>query len=157
LESGKPRSIEKLALRKSFVVPKWARNYPISTWHQHLQFEEKSAPFHYPDPLWTYDEGILLYPSAELQGYALYDLQSGTIGKVDFEADGTSKVVRRIRLKDKVLIVEWCEEDAYHQLNENEVVYRHFATAYDLVQADQDHKWGIVFRSLLVPKVWKSG
>src|SRR3954453_5422759 len=47
LEIGKPTSIEKFVLGKSFVVPKWARYYPISTWHQHLQFEEKTATFNY--------------------------------------------------------------------------------------------------------------
>jgi hypothetical protein len=146
LRAGKPRSVERLALGKSFVVPKWARYYPVSPWHQHLQFEEKAAPFHYPDPLWTYDEGILVFPSAEFQKYILYDLDNGSLAEFDFKPEG--KIVRRIRLKEKVLIVEWCEQDAYHQLNENEVVYRHFATAYDLVRNVQAGKWDAIFRSI---------
>jgi hypothetical protein len=35
LKTGKPRSIEKLALGRSFVVPKWARYYPVHNWRQH--------------------------------------------------------------------------------------------------------------------------
>jgi hypothetical protein len=151
LKSGKPRSVEKFALGKSFVVPKWARYYPISTWHHLLQFEEKTAPFHYPDSLWTYSDGILVFPSVDAQKYMLYDLSNGSLGEFDFQPE--SKIVRRIRLKDKVLVVEWCEQDAYHQLNESEMVYRHFATAYNLVQSVQTGKWDAVFRLIIPPSL----
>lgn len=144
LKTGKPRSIEKLALGKSLVLPKWARHYPIHTWHQYLQFEEKVATFHYPDPLWTYDAGILIFPSVEMQSYVLYDLQACKMKEIDANYD--DKIVRRIRLKKNVLVIEWCEQDAYHQLNENETVYRHFATAYDLIQ-DEQKEWATVFRN----------
>jgi hypothetical protein len=153
LRLGKPRSVEKLALGKSFVVPKWARYYPVSTWHQHLQFEEKAAPFHYPDPLWTYNEGILVFPSVDSQKYMLYDLSNGSLGEFDFQPEG--KIVRRIRLKESVLIVEWCEQDAYHQLNESEMVYRHFATAFDLIKSVWTGKWDAVFRSIFSPRLDK--
>jgi hypothetical protein len=112
--------------------------------HRHLSFEEKTAAFHYPDPLWTYDQGLLIFPSADLQRYALYDLEAGTVSEVDFEPEG--KIVRRIRLHEKVLVVEWCEHEPYHQLNENEMVYRHFATAYDITK-NNDSSWKINFRS----------
>jgi len=79
LRAGKPRCIEKLPLGKSFVVPQWryipqtretvmsvlmvdSRHHGVATWQRHLQFEEKTAPFHYPDTLWTYDEGLLVFP-----------------------------------------------------------------------------------------------
>jgi hypothetical protein len=146
LQAGKPRSIQKLALGKSFVVPKWARYYPVAKWAQHLQFEEKTAPFHYPDTMWTYEDGLLVFPSAKLQKYVLYDLCTGFTGNITHETEG--KIMRRMNLKDRVLIVEWCEGDAYHQLNENELVYRHFATAYDLVQDPRTQGWSTVFRSI---------
>ncbi|KAN0122516.1 hypothetical protein V8E51_000842 [Hyaloscypha variabilis] len=145
LKSGIPRSIEKLPLAKSFVVPQWSRNYGVAPWQRHLQFEEKEAPFHYPDTLWTYEEGLLIFPSADLRRYALYDLETGTISEVDFEPE--RKIVRRLRLHEKVLVVEWCEIEPYHQLNENEMVFRHFATAYDVVERESEGKWGIVFRN----------
>ncbi|RDW64765.1 hypothetical protein BP6252_10416 [Coleophoma cylindrospora] len=144
LKLGRPRSIEKLSLAQSFVRPEWARYHPVAPWKRHLQFEDKTAPFHYPDKLWTFDEGILIFPSAKLQRYALYDLASGVVGDISFQPVG--KIVRRIRLKEKVLIVEWCEKDAYHQLNENETVFRHFATAYDLTQ-DESGSWTTHFRN----------
>lgn len=144
LKSGKPRSIEKYPLGKSFVVPIWARFYPVAPWQRHLQFEEKIAPFHYPDPLWTYDDGMLVFPNALLQQYALYDLSAKVIRTIDIESE--TKIVRRIRLKDRVLAVEWCEPEPYHQLNENEKVHRHFATVYDIVRDDQHAPWKAVFR-----------
>jgi hypothetical protein len=144
LKAGKPRSVEKLALGRSFVVPKWAWYYPIATWQRHLQFEEKTAAFHYPDPLWTYDDGLLIFPCAETQQFELYDLNAGKTGEIDFEPEG--KIVRRIRLKEKVFILEWCEQEPYHQLNENEMVYRHFATAYDVCQDDRGGSWSSKFK-----------
>jgi hypothetical protein len=131
-------------LGKSLVVPAWARFYPVAPWQRHLQFEEKTAPFHYPDPLWTYDEGILIFPNAQQQKYTLYDLSTRTMADVNINPE--TKIVRRIRLKDKVLVVEWCEPEAFHQLNENERVHRHFATAYDIIRDSQHVPWRAVFR-----------
>ncbi|KAF4627368.1 hypothetical protein G7Y89_g10787 [Cudoniella acicularis] len=144
LKAGTPRGIERFALGKSLVVPEWSRFYPVAPWQRHLQFEEKVAPFHYPDTLWTYDEGILVFPSTELQQYAIYDLNAGTLSQIDIESE--KKTVRRIRLIEKVLVVEWCEPEAYHQLNENETVHRHFATAYD-VRQDDEGRWNAIFRN----------
>ena len=143
-KAGKPRSVEKLALGRSLVVPKWARHYPVATWQRHLQFEEKSAPFHYPDPLWTYDNGLLIFPSAKTQRYELYDLSARKMVEIKFEPE--SKIVRRIRLKEKLFIVEWCEQEPYHQLNENEMVHRHFATAYEVSKDDQTGEWSSKFK-----------
>jgi len=52
-----------------------------------------------------------------------------------------------MRLNDRVLIIEWCEEGPYHKLNEMETVHRHFATAYDVVQGHQRGSWIAKFRS----------
>jgi hypothetical protein len=116
----------------------------VGIWQRHLQFEEKTAAFHYQDTLWTFDEGLLIFPSAKSQCYQLYDLGAGILNSIDLEPE--SKIVRRIRLKDRVLIVEWCEQEPYHQLNENEMVYRHFATAYDISQDIKTRNWSSTFR-----------
>jgi len=77
----------------------------------------------------------------------LYDLSAGKKSNIDLETD--KKIVRRIRLKDGVLVVEWCGHEPYHQLNENEMVYRHFATAYD-VEYIRSGQSVIKFRSVFV-------
>jgi len=134
LKAGKPRNIERLPLAKSFMLPAWCRVYGVSKWQRFLQFEEKTAPFEYPDSLWTYDDGLLIFPSSQLSTYALCDLNTGRLQPIEIHSVG--KIVRRIRLKGRLLVVEWCEQDSYHQLNENEEVSRHFATAYDLIAID---------------------
>lgn len=144
LQTGTPRRIESYPLCKSFVVPKWARSYPINPWQRHLQFEEKSAPFQYHDTLWTYDEGLLIFPSQEKQRYVLYDLETSVFSNIDIGSEGN--IVRRIRLKNGVLVVEWCEGEAYHALNENEMVYRHFATSFNIIKIEGDDRWTANFR-----------
>lgn len=144
LSRGTPRSIENLAISKSFVVPAWSRYFPVAPWNRHLQFEDKRAPFHYPDTLSAYSDGLLIFPSAELQSYAIYDVGAGLMSEIRFEPE--VKIVRRIRLHERVLVVEWCEADPFHQLNENEMVHRHFATAYDIVEAPVTGKWEAKFR-----------
>lgn len=144
LQTGTPRRIESFPLCKSFVVPKWARSYPVSSWNRHLQFEEKSAPFQYPDTLWTYDDGILIFPSQEKQRYVLYDLEISLFSDIDIGCEGI--IVRRLSLKDGILVVEWCEGEAYHELNENEMVYRHFATAYTISKSNGENEWSATFR-----------
>lgn len=144
LKSGKPRKTQKWALKMSLIVPEWARHFPVAPWQRYLSFEDKFAPFHYPDPLWTYDDGLLVFPSAELQSYVIYDLAAATFWKIDLESE--TKIVRRIRLKERVLVVEWCEQEPFHQLNENEVVHRHFATAYELAWDQDELRWSATFR-----------
>ncbi|PBP22405.1 F-box domain-containing protein [Diplocarpon rosae] len=144
LQTGVPSRAEKLALTKSLVLPAWSRHFAVSPWERHLQFEGRIAPFHYPDPLWAYDEGVLIYPSAESQSYVLYNLNAGTKSYLDIESE--KKIVRRIRMNESVLLFEWCEPESYHQINENESVYRHFATAYD-VKESRNGQMSVVFRN----------
>ena len=144
LKAGEPRSIEKFALGKSLVVPSWAKSYPVSPWQRHLQFEKRTAQFHYSDPLWTYGDGILIFPSAEFQRYTLYDLGCRSFSEIELKSE--DMIVRRIRLSENVLVVEWCEQEAYHQLNESELVHRHFATAYDIIRDAQTGQWSTVLR-----------
>ncbi|CAG8972933.1 hypothetical protein HYALB_00001353 [Hymenoscyphus albidus] len=145
LQSGRPRGIEIAGLGKSFIAPTWSRSYPVVPWRRHLQFEEKTAQFHYPDTLWTYDDGLLVFPSAELKSYAVYDLSARILNEIDI--DSGNKIVRRIRLKEKTLIIEWCETEPYHQLNEYEKVHRHFTTSYDICLDPRTGKYQSIFRN----------
>jgi hypothetical protein len=144
LKAGKPRGIEKIAVAKSWLAPAWSSYYPVGQWKRELAFEGKKARFHYAETLWTYDDGMLIYPSTSLECYALYNLCTGQCYEIDI--DSTGKIVRRLRLKARVLVVEWCEREAYHQLNETEEVHRHFATAYDIHQDQGNDKLRAIFR-----------
>ncbi|KAM0276655.1 hypothetical protein ACHAQH_006516 [Verticillium albo-atrum] len=88
-------------------------------------------PLHHQDPVWTYGvrEGLLVYPRPA-QEYCALVLATGRSQPVPFGLKG--RIIRRVRLNDGVLVFEWAEAKAFHQLNENEVVHRHFATAFDV-------------------------
>jgi hypothetical protein len=144
LLSGTPQSIEKHVIGNLAFSSPWPRHRTVGVWQRYLQFEEKTAPFHYLDTLWTYDLGLLVYPSTERQDYMLYDLSARTFHAILF--DPTGKFIRRIRLSNRVLVIEWCEDEPYHQLNESEFVHRHFATAWDIV-LDPLGNWTSRFRS----------
>lgn len=121
--------------------------YPVAIWDRFLRLDDKTAPFHYPDPAWSYsqDDGLLVYHSAAHEDTAgmdeqtascpwrLRDLETGQEVVVPFP-QGEDRIVRRVRLCDRVLVLEWCEREAYHQLNDREECHRHFVTALDVVR-----------------------
>ncbi|KAK3943611.1 hypothetical protein QBC46DRAFT_26842 [Diplogelasinospora grovesii] len=115
----------------------------VATWNRFLRWEDDTDKFHYPDPAWWYsqEDGILVYPvektaaeSGPARGYQyqIYDPCAGLYALVPF--DVRQKHIRRVRLAQGVLIFEWAEELPYHQLNDREVVHRHFVTAFDVVR-----------------------
>lgn len=88
-----------------------------------------------------------MFPSRELRSYAVCNLETGVTEAVDLKTK-SGKIVRRIRLERRVLMVEWCEDEAVCRKDEGEIVYRHFATAYDLIRGPGTGKWDLVFRLL---------
>lgn len=124
--------------------------YPVAIWDRFLRLDDKTAPFHYPDPAWSYsqDDGLLVYHSTahvETDGaveqtascpWRLLDLETGREVVIPFP-HGDDRIVRRVRLSNGVLVLEWCERDAYHQLNDREECHRHFVTALDVVRGKE--------------------
>ncbi|KAH8762525.1 hypothetical protein F5883DRAFT_560620 [Diaporthe sp. PMI_573] len=146
LRTATPWTVEAIELGSTEQGP--ARMfYPVAIWDRFLRLDDKTAPFHYPDPAWSYslDDGLLVYHSAaheETDGadqqamscpWRLLDLETGREVVVPFP-QGEDRIVRRVRLSRSVLVLEWCERDAYHQLNDREECHRHFVTALDVVR-----------------------
>lgn len=104
----------------------------VTPWNRFLRLDNKTAPFHHWEPAWTFDakEGLLVYPAPDGLGYQARDVETGEQVAVPFDLEG--RVVRRVRLNQGILIIEWCEEEAYHALNDTENAHRHFATAFDV-------------------------
>ncbi|RFU77938.1 f-box domain-containing, partial [Trichoderma arundinaceum] len=104
----------------------------VTPWNRFLSLNGKTAPFHFWDPAWTAApaEGLLVYPAplGEEIGYRARDLDTGLEADVPFDMRG--KIVRRVRLSHGILVIEWCEQEASHPLNELESAHRHYATAY---------------------------
>ncbi|KAK3695009.1 hypothetical protein B0T22DRAFT_89723 [Podospora appendiculata] len=147
LRHAKPHAIEKLELARfdpDGEQPSLFSFRGVAPWNRFLRVDEKTANFHYPDPTWWYSQqdGVLVYPAEIRAGlrddqsegyvYQLLDLSTGI--QVDVPFDVRQKHIRRVRLAESVLIFEWAEALPYHQLNDREVVHRHFVTAFDIVR-----------------------
>ncbi|KAI1863807.1 uncharacterized protein JN550_009305 [Neoarthrinium moseri] len=131
LRAARPRLVEKVD-----VVQEAKQDHPllfrgVEPWRRFLRFNDNTASFAYRDAAWSMDDGLLVYQDAEGRCVA-YDLETRHRFAVPFGVAG--KIVRRIRLRCGVLVVEWCEREAYHQLNDRESVHRHFATAFDVLR-----------------------
>lgn len=148
LRTATPRSLTKIRL--GTTGPDKYRFYGVATWDRYLRLDDKTAPFHYPDTSWCYaqEEGLLVYhvhrddvedsPRNYIYPWRLLDLETGEEVEVAFPHDD-ERVVRRVRLTAGVLVFEWCERFAYHQLNDREECHRHYITAFDLVRSEHDN------------------
>lgn len=161
LRTATPRSVEKIRLgagsKEVF--------YGVGTWDRYLRLDDKTAPFHYPDPSWCYgqEDGVLVYhvhpdevtdvPPARAYVYPwrLLDLESREEVEVPFPYDD-DKIVRRLRLVQGVLVFEWCERLAYHQLNEREECHRHYVTAFNVTRTSVSRRSSA--RTAMDPTTW---
>jgi F-box domain len=169
---------ERLRLTHWFPVSPWeyhesqpgGRLYhlnPLEPWEYHETRPGQQA-YLFRNSFWSYEDGLLVfapaqpfafdYDSVELASLdpsakfaiMVLDLESQRGAQVPFDIQG--KVVRNLRLKDRTLIIEWAEKEAYHALNDSEYVHRHFASCYDikiqLTSGDERaRRWTISFRS----------
>ncbi|KXJ92462.1 hypothetical protein Micbo1qcDRAFT_195326 [Microdochium bolleyi] len=152
LRMAKPRMVEKIDVVQESKERGAHRG--VEPWNRWLNWNDKSATFQHRDPTWTLDNGLLVYREKVSGRYVAYDLETRHRYSVPF--DGSGKTVRRIRLACGVLVIEWCEREPYHQLNDRESVHRHFATAYDVTRScsrSTSPKASMV-RSDLSPTAW---
>ncbi|KAI1400361.1 hypothetical protein F4819DRAFT_372294 [Hypoxylon fuscum] len=151
LRSAKPRLTEKVDVIQEIAGNKGGPFRGVAPWSRWLQWNDHVATFQHRDPTWCMDDGLLVYQEAISERYVAYDLETRLRFSIPF--DGEDKTVRRLRLTCGVLIIEWCEREPYHQLNDRETVHRHFATAFDVRRQRspsseaQEFTWDITFRS----------
>ena len=157
LQSGKPWSSTQLMLRVPLKNP-WAAlslisNYcPIGRWSRYVvagSRGERHIPTDMEETEWTYDSGLLVHYDIDVDAYVLLDIESHTTTVIPFNV--RNQIVRRLRLKYSLLIVEWAERYPYHKLNESEDVHRHYTTAYDVLPAQKTFpwlpRWNVSFRN----------
>ena len=167
LRRGSARVVEKLQMarpsRSDSNEPSPISFKGVATWNRFLRLDDKTAEFHYPDPAWWYsqEDGVVVYPaevrdrpntpssSDPAHGYVYHIFDPATGIQIPVPFDVRQKHIRRVRLAQGVLIFEWAEEHPYHQLNDREVVHRHFVTAFDVIRTPSSSAWTwtIQFRS----------
>lgn len=143
LARGKPRSVQKHRLCDDFGAGdrEW---FQVQPWETHTSHMRAVVDRQFSEAMWTHDDGLLVFPSANYHGLVLLDLNQDRQYLVPFVVRG--KVVRRVRLQKLLLVVEWAEPTAFHWLNESDGVHRHFASSFD-VTPKADGGWSIVPRN----------
>ncbi|KAI1410791.1 hypothetical protein F5Y13DRAFT_166823 [Hypoxylon sp. FL1857] len=154
LRAAKPRLVEKVDVVQEASGLKGSFR-GVAPWNRWLRWNDNTAIFQHRDPTWCMDDGLLVYQEAVSERYVAYDLETRVRFEVPFDA--SDKTVRRSRLTSGVLVIEWCEREPYHQLNDRETVHRHFATAFDVRRhtcssntsssLELQFTWDITFRS----------
>ncbi|KAI0599334.1 hypothetical protein F4775DRAFT_550934 [Biscogniauxia sp. FL1348] len=130
LRAARPRLTEKIEVVQEARQKGLHRG--VEPWNRWLRWNDSTAAFQYRDPTWCLDDGLLIYPENVSGRYVAYDLESRHRFPVPFDDGAESRTVRRLRLAAGVLVIEWCERESFHQLNDRETVHRHFATAFDV-------------------------
>ncbi|PGH16032.1 hypothetical protein AJ79_02012 [Helicocarpus griseus UAMH5409] len=146
LSCGKPQSVERYKVWPSYtenILP-GARLYPVPPWEAHSSHTHSKPDTIFGDCFWTYEDGLLAYISRDDACVLLRDLETSSAFRVPFILD--DRVIRRIRLKDRLLLIEWAEADAFHWLNGLDSVHRHFASSFDIKPCPMGG-WDISFRN----------
>jgi hypothetical protein len=128
---GKPWTTEKYKMYMDVKTKCAPCHYPVAPWErQAMDVPQNDRPFQFPQPLWTYEEGLVVFLDDARKTLLLKDLESGQSIAVPLDLNG--KMIRNIRLRQRVLAVEWAESTGSLRLNEEEVAHRHFATFFDI-------------------------
>lgn len=148
LQRGTPRSVQRHSLCGEMGWS-WERQfYPVQPWEGHASHYLGEVDRQFTESMWTYEDGLLVFPSADHWMLMLVDLSSDKQFLVPFVLDG--RVIRRVRLQKRLLVVEWAEPKAFHWLNESDGVHRHFASSFDVIPSDnydRDGRWHIIPRN----------
>ncbi|KAI0489549.1 hypothetical protein F4859DRAFT_155668 [Xylaria cf. heliscus] len=147
LRSARPRLIKKIGIaaqqREDLLF------HEVEPWSRWLRWNDNVAIFQHRDLSWCLQDGLLIYRE-NAERYVAYDLETSRRFAVPFS--GTGKIVRRLRLAQGTLVIEWCEQECC-QLDGREDIYRHFATAFSVrrsaesTPSDTTGSWEIRFRS----------
>lgn len=144
LERVKPRSLRRYSLCDDFGPSGDREWFQVQPWSWHASHIREMVDHPIPEAMWTLEDDLLVFPSADHQCLVLLDLSNDRQFMVPFIIRG--KVVRRVRLQKRLLVVEWAEPKAFHWLNDSDGVHRHFASSFDVIQK-ADGGWSIAPRN----------
>lgn len=143
LARGSFKSVQRYKLCDDFAVSGEREFFQVQPWENHASHLMQRVDCLFSEGFWTYEEGLVVYPSADHHCFVLLDLNEDRMFMVPFIITG--KVIRRIRLQKRLLVVEWAEPKAFHWLNDSDGVHRHFASSFEV--ARNHTGWSIAFRN----------
>ncbi|KAI1322033.1 hypothetical protein F5Y16DRAFT_387838 [Xylariaceae sp. FL0255] len=129
----------------------------VQPWDRWLSWNHHAAPFQHLDANWDLHDGLLVYPKRNADAaassgnssgqYVAYNLDTKTCFPIPF--DTSSRIVRRLRLTQGVLVIEWCQRQPLYKPGD-QPAQLHFATFFDVKRsAANSALWDISFRSEL--------
>ncbi|KAI0437816.1 hypothetical protein F4803DRAFT_537174 [Xylaria telfairii] len=148
LRSARPRLIKKIDITP--LARDDALFREVEPWSRWLRFNDNMAIFQHRDLNWCLEDELLIYRESP-ERYVAYDLETSRRFVVPF--NGTDKTVRRVRLAQSILLIEWCERKPCCQLDDGEDIHWHFATAFNVQRSAESGSsgklgsWEIRFRS----------
>lgn len=143
LARGKFRSVQKYKLCDDFGSSGEREFFQVQPWEDHASHLMHRVDCPFSETLWTYEDGLVVYPSADHHCLVLLDINEDRRFMVPFIITG--KVIRRLRLQKRLLVVEWAEPRAFHWLNDSDGVHRHFASSFKITRSHTS--WSIAFRN----------
>ncbi|PWY95671.1 F-box domain protein [Aspergillus sclerotioniger CBS 115572] len=143
LSCAKPKSIHRYKLCDDFGISGEREWFPVQPWENHASHLMQRVDRTFDETFWSYEDGLVVYPSAHHSCLVLMDFDTDRRFMVPFLITG--KVIRRIRLQKRVLVVEWAEPKAFHWLNDSDGVHRHFASSFDVSKSGSG--WSVTFRN----------
>lgn len=143
LSRGEPNSVQRHKLCEEFGISGEREWFQVQPWDNHASHLLQRVDLPFSESFWTYEDGLVVYPSADHTCLVLMDLESDQKFMVPFIITG--KVIRRTRLQKRLLVVEWAEPKAFHWLNDSDGVHRHFASSFDISKTSSG--WSVVFRN----------
>ncbi|KAJ6123014.1 hypothetical protein N7512_005479 [Penicillium capsulatum] len=94
LQRGKPRSTQTYRLCDDFGSAGDREWFQVQPWESHASHAKQTVDRQFSEALWTYDDGLLIFPSADHQCLVLMDLATDRQFMVPFIIRG--KVIRRV-------------------------------------------------------------
>ncbi|XRM39871.1 hypothetical protein ABZX51_003204 [Aspergillus tubingensis] len=137
------RTMHKFKLSNDFGITGQKNWFSVPPWEHHASHLMQRVDRSFGETFWTYDDGLLVFPSAEHSCLVLMDMETDRKFMVPFIIVG--RIIRRVRLQKRVLIIEWAEYIPYHWLNDSDGVHRHFATSFDVNRKEDG--WSVNFRN----------
>ncbi|KAL8704558.1 MAG: hypothetical protein Q9201_002293 [Fulgogasparrea decipioides] len=156
IRKGQPRhitSIRKIPHDSSPDI-KIRTVYPVVPWHRYLDVPGNACRYAFPEPDWTYEDGLLVYPDNNTGDYMVLDLSSGRRSLVRFQSLALRVgpvIVRRIRLEHRVLVIEFAQPNHEGPFRRWDTDYTHYVVIYDVLhvrpESDDDKpEWVVFFR-----------
>ncbi|QGA20631.1 hypothetical protein EYB26_008337 [Talaromyces marneffei] len=144
LEHGIPRSIQRFDLQRETLRGGY-QFFGVRPWDHHSSHSGHRIDMLFSHAFWTYEDCLVVYPDKHEQSLILLDVETEEQFMVPFVL--TDKVIRRLRLHDRLLVIEWVESEPFHWLNDRDRVHRHYATSFEVNAVGRG--WDIVLRNEL--------